>query len=373
MSHRIFLYGTLRDPELYDIVAGGPLDARPGRLAGHRVVWAEGESFPLIIVETEAGADGLIVEVDDQAKERLDFYEVGFGYALSDVEIATDAGSLNAQVYFPVDGHWTPGAEWSLSAWQKEHGPLAREAAHEYMRLMAILAPEAAARAFPQVRMRASSRLRAKAHPTPAAVTPHMDVAHVAIADTRQPYTDYFAVQEHDLAFPRFRGGLSETVTRATFLGGDAVTVMPYDPALDSVLVIRQFRHGVFSRGDANPWTIEPAAGRIDPGETPEETARRELMEETGTEATALYRIADYYPSPSAYSEFIFSFVAIADLSGKDGTTSGLDSEHEDIMSHVLPFARLMEMVTSGAANTAPLVLSAFWLAANRATLRGAH
>ena len=65
-------------------------------------------------------------------------------------------------------------------------------------------------------------------------------------------------------------------------------------------------------------------------------------------------------------------YVAIADLSLQDGATAGLDDEHEDIMSHVVAFDTLLEMIETGAANTGPLVLSALWLARHRDTLRNA-
>ena len=372
MSHRLFLYGTLCDPELFRIVAGEPFDPRPALLSDHASVWAADESFPLIIREPGATAQGMVVEVGETAKARLDFYELGFHYTLEPVTVECDGTPLISNVYFPANGKWTHGGPWSLEDWQRDFGAHAREAAIEYMRLFATHSPEEAAAAFPQIRMRAASRLRARARPTPHAAGPEMPASSVKLAVSRQPYTKYFAVREDDLQFPTFSGGMSEMVNRASFLGGDAVTVLPYDPKLDCVLLIRQFRHGVYARGDGNPWTIEPAAGRIDPGETPEETALRELREETGVEARELFRVAEYYPSPSAYSEYIFSFVALADLSGRDGRTAGLESEHEDIMSHVIPFATLMEYLDTGAANTAPLVMSALWLAARRETLRRA-
>lgn len=370
MSHRLFLYGTLRDPELYAIVAGRPLDGRPVTLAGHRVAWAQEESFPLILEDPDATAKGLVVEVDDAAKARMDFYELGFHYTLRPV---TPSDGAEALVYFPDDGLWRVGASWSLSDWQRDFGAHAREAADEYMRLMGRLSPEAAAAAFPQVRMRAFSRLRARAAPTPQAFRPELTAADVRVATSDQPYTRYFAVREDALSFPTFAGGQSAVIDRASFMGGDAVTVLPYDPATDHVLVIRQFRHGPFVRTDANPWTLEPAAGRIDPGESAEETARRELHEETGVAALRLLKVADYYPSPGAFSEFITSFVALADLSGRDGRTDGVADEHEDIMSHVISFDHLMELIARGAASTAPLILSAFWLAGRRDALRAAH
>ncbi|MCG6885230.1 MAG: NUDIX hydrolase [Silicimonas sp.] len=183
---------------------------------------------------------------------------------------------------------------------------------------------------------------------------------------TRQPYTDYFAVREDWLTFPKFGGGESPVVKRATFLGGDAVTVLPYDPRQGTVLFVRQFRHGAFARGDRNPWTLEPAAGRIDPGESPEAAARRELQEEVGLTVGDLHLAARYYPTPGAVSEYLFSYVASADLAGKDGTIGGVDGEAEDIMSHVIPLDEALGMIETGAINTGPLILSLNWLALNR-------
>jgi nudix-type nucleoside diphosphatase (YffH/AdpP family) len=370
VNHSLFLYGTLCDPELFRIVGGADLSGTPALLEGHASVWAEGESFPLIVERSGARAEGLLIEIGAETKARLDFYELGFHYTLREVGIDTASGPVRALVYFPDPGIWTEGQAWSLPRWQATWGPLSREAAGEYMCLMGHLDPAAAAAAFPQIRMRASSRLRARAHPSPVAFAPAMSAADVRVIETRRPYTHYFSVREDDLQFPTFAGRHSATVNRAAFMGGDAVTVLPYDPERDTVLVIRQFRQGAFVRGDANPWTLEPAAGRIDPGETPEETARREMREETGLEAITLHRVAEYYPSPGAYSEFLISYVATADLAGRDGETGGLQAEHEDIMSHVIGFDHLLEMIETGAANTGPLVTSALWLARHRRSLR---
>lgn len=369
----VFLYGTLCDPDLFRIVSGVEHNAVRGRLHGYRSVWAAGQNFTLILPDADSHANGLVVQVDREALDRMDFYELDFGYDLLPLSIETEDGPVGAMAYVPIPAMWQAGAPWSLADWQKRYGPLAHETATEFMRLYGTIDSAAAAQAFPQIQMRAASRIRARTRPSPHAFAPELGMPHVTIHDTRQPYTEYFAVREDDLSFPTFGGGTSAVVSRATFMGGDAVTVLPYDPKLDLVLVVRQFRHGAFARGDTNPWTLEPAAGRIDPGEDPEETARRELLEETGVTAEALHFVAEYYPSPGAYSEHLTSYVAIADLSGQDGTTSGLKHEHEDIMSHVVPFDTLMDLVGSGAANTGPLVLSALWLARHRESLRAAH
>lgn len=366
MTDPVFLYGTLCDPELYHIVAGAPLDARRAKLHGAALHLAADGSFPVLTAKPGASIPGVLINPDAEIRRRLDFYELGFGYRLEHCEVETDHGPTQATVYAP-EAEWPGDGPWSLETWQREQGALARLAATEYMALIHTHTPEDAARAYPQVRMRAASRLRAKAEASPEPFAPAMADTKVTPEKSARPYTDYFAVQEDWLSFPTFGGGQSEVVKRASFLGGDAVTVLPYDPSTDSVLMIRQFRHGPFVRGDGNPWTLEPAAGRIDPGERPQDTARRELFEETGVTARELHLIGRYYPSPAAFTEFLYSFVAIADLSGTDGGVGGLDTEAEDIMRHVVPLSEALALVESGAANTGPLLISLGWLALNKA------
>jgi nudix-type nucleoside diphosphatase (YffH/AdpP family) len=160
-------------------------------------------------------------------------------------------------------------------------------------------------------------------------------------------------------------------LTRELFVVGDAVTVLPYDPARDRVLVIEQFRMGPFGRGDPLPWQLEAIAGRIDPGETPEDAARREAVEEAGLLLGTLEKVAEYYPTPGAVAEYLFSYVALCDLpDGVDGVF-GAEEEAEDIKGHLLSFDRLVEVMAAGEIGNAPLLLTVLWLQRERGRLRG--
>jgi len=192
------------------------------------------------------------------------------------------------------------------------------------------------------------------------------------VADWRQPYASFFSVEETDLTFRRFDGSLSPTVTRAAFVSGDAVTVLPYDPVRDRVLLVEQFRAGPFGRGDPQPWQLEVVAGRIDPGETPQEAARREAVEEAGLDLAELLPISACYASPGAKTEFLYCYLGLCDLPDGAAGLFGLAEEAEDIRGHLVAFDALMALVASGEIATAPVVLSIFWLALNRDRLRAA-
>jgi len=370
MTLPLFVYGTLCHAPLREVVLGLGHVVREAVLPGHGVFWAEDADYP-VILEDEADAAGLLIEgLDDDACARAEMFELGFGYALTDAMVEVEGrGSVPAQVYLPT-GPVTPGAPWDLGKWVETWGEIWVTAAREAL----LAAGDAAdlARRWPMMKLRAATRLRA-ASPGPGHVV-RADLRaerDVEVLRERHPYTEYFALADHDLRFRRFDGTMSAPVRRAGFIGGDAATVLPYDPHIDAVLVIEQFRAGPYMRGDPRPWTLEPIAGRIDPGESIEATLRREAWEEAGLEIARVHHVADYYPSPGAVSEFVYSYVAEADLAGRGGEIGGVDHEDEDIHSHVLPFETLMNLVSSGEVGTAPLVLSAFWLAANRDRLRG--
>lgn len=62
----------------------------------------------------------------------------------------------------------------------------------------------------------------------------------------------------------------------------DAVVLIMHDEAGEKILLNREFR---LALGD---WVYNFPAGLIDPGETPEESARRELKEETGLDLISI-------------------------------------------------------------------------------------
>ena len=85
----------------------------------------------------------------------------------------------------------------------------------------------------------------------------------------------------------------------------------------------------------------------------------------------ALLPVAGYYTSPGAKTEFLYSFVALADLPDGAAGVFGLEEEAENIRGHLVDFEALMALVASGEVNNGPLVLTALWLQRERARLRG--
>src|SRR5262245_4275915 len=88
---------------------------------------------------------------------------------------------------------------------------------------------------------------------------------------------------------------------------------------------------------------IEVPAGTREPNETPLETARRELTEETGYQAAHFEQLAIYYPSPGVLSERMWVFVA------RDLTPGPPAREaNEEIENLVITVDEAMAMVDRG-------------------------
>jgi ADP-ribose pyrophosphatase len=88
---------------------------------------------------------------------------------------------------------------------------------------------------------------------------------------------------------------------------------------------------------------IEIPAGTREPKETPLETARRELAEETGYRAAQWDELATYYPSPGILSERMWVFAARELMEGPHAR-----EENEEIENLIVPWAEALAMIDRG-------------------------
>lgn len=365
----VFLYGPLADPELRQIILGRRVEGRAGLLPDTRLIARAGGSLAALgRDEAGPGAAGLVLDRLRAADLRAIAQLAGGPGAMRRVVMADGAPREVLVPGAPVTDD-TAVSAWTLSDWAARWAPTVRLAAAA---VMSAEDPAAAMARWTLLLIRAGARLRAVGAPMTAALRRVPAPDDVTEAARRQPYAAYFAVEEYDLSFRRFDGRLSAQVTRAVFISGDAAVVLPYDPRRDEVLVIEQWRAGPHARGDRMAWLLEAVAGRVDGGETPEQAARREALEEAGITLDTLIAAPHCYPSPAAKGEFLYNFIGLADLSQHRGGVGGLPGEGEDIRAHVIPFADLMALVGTGEVNNAPLILLALWLDRTRADLRRA-
>ena len=295
--------------------------------------------------------------------DRLNFYEGSFAYDLQEITLESGAKALG---YFARPDQWTTRDPWSLTQWQADWGALSCFAAREVMDYFGVYTADRVAQMFPMIRSRAAAQVNALRSKHGAGT---LD-GEVRIDRIDRAYTNYFALTEYHLAHERFDGTMTDVLERAVFVATDAALVLPYDPVRDRVMLVEQLRMGPVARGDRAQWQLEPIAGRVDPGESPEDAAHREAQEEAGLTLRKLEKIAEVYASPGDSTEFFYIYLGLADLPDDSTGVNGLEAENEDIRSHLIGFDALMTMVDQLEAANAPLVIAAYWLARHRERLR---
>jgi 8-oxo-dGTP pyrophosphatase MutT (NUDIX family) len=130
----------------------------------------------------------------------------------------------------------------------------------------------------------------------------------------------------------------------------DWINVVPITPHGELVL-IKQYRHGIKSP------TLEIPGGMVDPGETPLEAAKRELLEETGYASDDWLCIGRVHPNPAIQDNTCYTFLARGVRRVQEPRFDGT----EDIASLLIPVQDMHRLVSEGKI-THSLVISAFYL-----------
>jgi GDP-mannose pyrophosphatase NudK len=125
--------------------------------------------------------------------------------------------------------------------------------------------------------------------------------------------------------------GKFHTLEKEVYFRPDAVAVLLVDDKHKKILLGRQFRLPAFLNGCDKGYLVETCAGIIDEDETEEQTAYREVKEETGYQITNLNKIGGVYASVGGSTEFVHLFTANYTSDGQHSKSGGLAAEGEDI------------------------------------------
>lgn len=181
-------------------------------------------------------------------------------------------------------------------------------------------------------------------------------------------YKGFLKLKRFDLRHSLFAGGMSPVITRELVDSYRAAAVLLYDPLLDSIVLIEQFRIGAMGH-PGGCWVLEVIGGIIEGDESADSVARREAVEEAGCKVLDLVPICEFMVSPGYTTERIQLFCGRVDASGAGGI-HGLDHEGEDIRVEVLAADDAVGELYGGRINSTSSIIAMQWFVANRQRLR---
>jgi len=181
-------------------------------------------------------------------------------------------------------------------------------------------------------------------------------------------YSGFFSMELYRFRHRLFNGEMSGEIKREIFERGHAAVLLPYDPVRDEVVLVEQVRIAAYDTSDT-PWLLEMVAGMIEEGESVEDVARREALEEAGLVVGRTKPVLSYLASPGGTTERSSIMVGEVDATTAEGI-HGLADENEDIRVHVVSRELAYQWVEEGKIDNAASVIALQWLQLHYQTLR---
>ena len=167
----------------------------------------------------------------------------------------------------------------------------------------------------------------------------------VRVKEVRTLSDEYYTLKSVTFEYRRANGEW-QTQSREIFDRGNAATLLPYNLATRTVVLVRQFRYPPYVNGH-DDLMIEAAAGMLDDA-SPEARIRAEAEEETGYRLGEVRKIFEAFMSPGAITEKLHFFVAAYDDADRRTGGGGDVHEGEDIEVLELPIDSALAMIADG-------------------------
>jgi len=137
------------------------------------------------------------------------------------------------------------------------------------------------------------------------------------------------------------------TKSREVYNRGDGASIMLYNSAKKTIILVKQFRLPTYFNGNSTGFLIEVCAGMLDK-DNPVDCIIRETEEEVGYRVKDVKKIYEAYTSPGVMTEKMHFFIAAYTDDMQVSAGGGLESEHEDIEVLEIPFNQAKKMIETG-------------------------
>jgi ADP-ribose pyrophosphatase len=166
------------------------------------------------------------------------------------------------------------------------------------------------------------------------------------VSESHLPRRLIFRGTKIDLALQTVRLADGNLAEKEVIVHRGAVALLPM-VAEEHVCLVKNQRSAI------GKTLLEVPAGTIEPGESPEQTAARELQEETGYRAAKIRRVREWYVSPGVMTERMYLFLCENLESGPPRLE--LDERLETV---IVPFPEALAMIDDGRIEDAKTILA---------------
>ena len=115
----LFLFGTLKDRGLSEIVLNANIDFFPAIAPGFSVWKVQNADYPIMVKDDNGEADGFLLKnLTSEIIARVDFYEQLFDYYLEPIQVHSLNQIASTFVYMPQNSIEPIQENWDLAEWQ---------------------------------------------------------------------------------------------------------------------------------------------------------------------------------------------------------------------------------------------------------------
>lgn len=204
-----------------------------------------------------------------------------------------------------------------------------------------------------------------------------MNASDVKVLSKETVFQGYFQLDRYIFQHKLFEGGWGEEISREVLERGHAACCLLFDPDLDELVFIEQFRPGAYAALESrwldkekdSPWQIEVVAGVIEENELPEDVIRRESVEESGCHISEIEFIHQYLVTSGCSSEAQMLYCGKIDANTAAGV-HGLASEGENIRVFRLPVLEAVQWLDEGKFVNATILVAMYWFRQNHQRLK---